>query len=64
MFLIRNFFRIRSLSSASARISSLIFVSPFARSGSARSNLSAASGAAVSITVPEGNTKVSDRTVL
>jgi hypothetical protein len=63
VFLIANLRRIRSLSSASARISSRISASPAASSGSAAAKRSAASGAAVSIVVPEGRTKVSARTV-
>ena len=63
MFLISNFCRMRSLSSESARISSRIAASPPASSGSAAANLSAASGAAVSIVVPDGSVKVSERTV-
>ena len=63
VFLIANLRRIRSLSSSSARISSRIASSPAASSGSAAAKLSAAPGAAVSIVVPEGRTKVSERTV-
>ena len=64
VFLIWNFFRMRSVSSVSARISSRISARPFASSGSASAKRSAAFGAAVSITVPDGSTKVSERTVL
>ncbi len=63
MFLIANLRRMRALSSSSARISSRIAARPAASSGSAAANFSAASGAAVSIVVPEGRTRVSARTV-
>ena len=63
MFLIANLRRMRSLSSSSARISSRIASSPATSSGSASAKRSAAPGAAVSIVVPEGRTKVSERTV-
>jgi hypothetical protein len=64
VFLISNFVRIRFESSSSARISSRISASPRASSGSAAAKRSAAPGEAVSIIVPEGSTKVSERTVL
>ena len=63
MFLIANLRRMRSLSSASARISSRICARPAASSGSYSAKRSAASGAAVSIVVPDGSTKVIERTV-
>jgi hypothetical protein len=53
----------RSLSSASARISSRIAANPVASSGSSAAKRLAAPGAAESIVVPEGRTKVSERTV-
>jgi hypothetical protein len=63
VFLIANLRRIRSESSASARISSRITSRPAASCGSAAAKRSAAPGAPVSIFVPEGSTKVSSRTV-
>ena len=63
VFLISNLRRIRALSSASARISSRIAARPAASSGSAAAKASAAPGAAVSMRVPEGRTKVIERTV-
>ena len=64
VFLISNLRRIRSASSASARISSRISASPAASSGSASAKRSSAPADAVSIVVPEGSTKVVERTVL
>ena len=63
VFLIANLRRIRSLSSASARISSRIAARPAASSGSSEAKRSAAPGAAVSIVVPEGSTRVIERSV-
>ena len=63
VFLIANLRRMRSASSASARISSRIASRPATSSGSAAAKRSAAPGAPVSIAVPEGRTKVSSRTV-
>ncbi len=63
VFLIANLRRMRALSSSSARISSRIASRPARSSGSAAAKRSAASGAAVSIVVPEGRTKVSERRV-
>ena len=63
VFLISNFRRTRCDSSLSARSSSRSSVRPRASSGSRRANSSSAPGAAVSIVVPEGSTKVSDDSV-
>ena len=63
VFLISNLERIRAESASSARIASRISASPAASSGSAASKRSAASGAPVSIAVPDGSTNESERTV-
>ena len=63
VFLISNFDLIRSVSSESARISSRISPRPAASSGSCAANRSAASGAAVSIRVPDAVTNSSERSV-
>ena len=58
-----NLWRTRWASCSSASSSERSCSSPAASSGSAAANAASAPGAAVSMTVPEASTKVSDDTV-
>ena len=63
MFLMRYFERIRPVTSGSARIAERIARSPAAITGSDSASCSSAFAAPVSTTVPEGSTRVIERSV-